>query len=53
MNTDTINGILIALDNAGASNGTLDIRGNQMSGDTGAGTTAKGNLATKGWTILS
>jgi len=53
MNTDTINGILIALDNAGASNGTLDIRGNQMATSTGTGTTAKGNLATKGWTILS
>ena len=42
------NGILVDLDNAGLSNGTLRLRNNKS----GAGVTAYNSLITKGWNII-
>ena len=51
LNETSVNNILISIDTAGTTNGTLDIIGGTSSAPTGAGLIAKANLEAKGWTI--
>ena len=49
----SVNNILISIDAAGQSNGTLDLDGGTSAAPTGAGATAKAALITKGWTVTT
>lgn len=46
-----VNGLLVAFDNAGGTNGTLKLGGTGNAAATGAGLTAKTSLEGKGWTV--
>lgn len=49
-----VNAVLIALDAGGVSNGTIQISGQTPAAPpSGAGITAKNNLISKGWTVLT
>lgn len=47
-----VNRVLIAFDNAGASNGILNLGGNNAA-PTGTGITAKNTLVSRGWTVTT
>ena len=49
----SVNNILISIDAAGRSGGTLGIWGGTSAAPTGAGATAKATLITKGWTVTT
>jgi len=49
----SVNNILISIDAAGQSNGTLGLNGGTSAAPTGAGATAKANLIAKGWTVTT
>lgn len=51
LTSQSVNNILISLDAAGQSNGTLGITGHNNAAPTGAGITAADNLVAKGWTL--
>jgi len=49
----SVNNILISIDTAGQSGGTLNINGGTSATPSGAGITAKNNLIAKGWTVTT
>jgi len=53
LSVTTVNNILIALDTAGYSNGTVDLSGGTSATPTGGGVTAAANLVIKGWTVTT
>lgn len=50
---DAVNAVLMALDNLGLSNGTVDLSGGTSPAPNGAGATAASNLTGKGWTVTT
>jgi len=54
LSSESVNNILIILDNNGLSNGTLKLNGQAPSASpSGAGLTAKNNLIAKGWIVIT
>jgi hypothetical protein len=49
----SVNNILISLNTAGQSNGTVNLNGGTSAAPSGAGATAKLSLQGKGWTVVT
>jgi len=49
----SVDNILISIDTAGQSNGTLNMTGGTSATPSGAGITAKNTLIAKGWTVTT
>ena len=49
----SVDNILISLDNAGQSGGTIHMHGGTSSAPSAAGQTAKANLQARGWTVVT
>jgi hypothetical protein len=53
LSQSSVNAILVAIDTAGYSNGTLNLGAGTNSAPSGAGSTAKTSLQGKGWTVTT
>jgi hypothetical protein len=53
LNQTSVNNILVSLDTAGQSNGTVNINGGTSAAPSGAGATAKTSLQGKSWTVTT
>jgi hypothetical protein len=53
LSQQSVDNILVSLDTAGQSNGTVNIDGGTSSAPGAAGLAAKASLQAKGWTVLT
>jgi hypothetical protein len=53
LNQTSVNNILISLDTAGQSNGTVNLNGGTSAAPSGAGLAAKVSLQSRGWTVVT